>query len=115
MIIVIHCITIALWHWGLDGERNLIRIEGLSWDERSEEHIATHGIRFEDVEEAVQRILYHRRSGEYLLVIGQDASGRHLTIVLDDDGDGLWYPVTARLTSGSERRLLKRKKAGAKR
>jgi len=86
----------------------LVQIEGLSWDEWSEEHIAGHGVRFEEVEEAVQNILYNRRSGEYQLVIGQTASGRYLTIVLDDEGDGFWYPVTARPTSKSERRLLKR-------
>ena len=90
----------------------MVRIEGLSWDEWCEDHIAEHGVRFEEVEQAVQDIHYNRRSGEYLLVIGQAASGRYLTIVLDDEGDGIWYPVTARPTSRSERNLLRRKARG---
>ena len=84
-------------------------IKGLSWDEWNEVHIAKHGVGFEGVEQAVQGILFSRRSGEYLLVIGQTASGRYLTIVLDDDGDDFWYPVTARPTSRSERQLLRRR------
>ena len=87
----------------------MIRIEGLSWDERCEEHIAAHGVRFEEVEEAVQDIWYNRLSRKYWLVIGQAASGRYLTIVLDHEGDGFWYPVTARPTSKSEARLLRRR------
>ena len=83
-------------------------IEGLSWDERSEDHIAGHGVTFEEVEQAVQDILYNRRSGEYQLIVGLTASGRYLTVVLDDEGDGIWYPVTARPTTRSERSLLRR-------
>ena len=58
----------------------MIRIDGLSWDERSEEHIAAHGVTFEEVEQAVEELQYARRSGEYLLIIGQSASGRFLTV-----------------------------------
>ena len=47
----------------------MVRIEGLSWDEWSEDHIAGHGVKFEEVEEPVEDILYNRRSGEYQLVI----------------------------------------------
>ena len=86
-----------------------MQIESLSWDEWCEEHIAGHGVRFEEVEEAVQDILYNRRSREYLLVIGRTSSGRYLTVVLDDEGDGFWYPVTARPTNRSERKLVRRK------
>ena len=88
----------------------MARIDGLSWDERAEEHIASHGVSFDEVEQAVGEIRYARRSGEYLLVIGKTASGRHLTVILDDEGDGLWYPVTARPTSKSERKLVRRRR-----
>ena len=87
----------------------MIRIDGLSWDERAEDHIARHSVRFEEVEQAVEGRLHIRRSGAYLLVIGQTYSGRYLTVVLDHEGDGIWYPVTARDCSDSERRLARRR------
>ena len=47
-------------------------------------------------------------SGDYMLVIGQTESGRYLTIILDDEGGGIWYPVTARPSNPSERRFANR-------
>ena len=86
----------------------MIRIDGLSWDDRAEDHIAKHGVKFEEVEQAVMNYLDARkgRSG-YLLVIGQTESGRYLLVVLDDEGEGIWYPVTARPASQSERRMAR--------
>ena len=60
----------------------MFRIEGLSWDEDCEEHIQKHGIKFEEIEEAVQDIQYARESGGYLQVLGETTSGRLLTIIL---------------------------------
>jgi uncharacterized DUF497 family protein len=87
----------------------MIRIDGLSWDERAEDHIGKHSVRFEEVEQAVEGRLHVRRSGSYLLVLGQTYSGRYVTVVLDYDGDGIWYPVTARDSSESERRMARRR------
>ena len=84
----------------------MIRIDGLAWDERSEEHIAIHGVTFDEVEQVVTNRLHVRRSGPYQLVIGQTNSGRYLTVILDYEGGGLWYPVTARPTSHAERRMV---------
>ena len=86
----------------------MIRIDGLSWDERAEDHIARHGVRPEEVEQAVEGYLSVRRSGEYFIFIGQTHSGRHLTVVLDREGEGIWYPVTARQSTQSERRMIRR-------
>ena len=82
------------------------RIEALSWNEQAEEHIRRHGVTFWEVEEAVQHIGYARNSKSYLLVIGQKDAGRYLTVVLDDEGEGIWHPVTARPATQSERRLF---------
>ena len=49
----------------------MIRIDGLSWDERAEDNIARHSVRFEEVEQAVEGRLHVRRSETHLLVIGQ--------------------------------------------
>ncbi len=86
----------------------MVRIEALSWDEDCEEHIARHSVTFEEVEEAVENRAYARRSRGYLMVLGRTNSGRYLTVILDDEGDGVWYPVTARPMTRSERRLLQK-------
>jgi uncharacterized DUF497 family protein len=86
----------------------MIRIDGLSWNERSEEHAALHSVTFEEIEQVTKNYGYARRSGEYMLVVGQTDAGRYLVAVLDYEGEGIWYPVTARPATKSERRRLRR-------
>ena len=83
-------------------------IEGLSWDEQAEEHIHRHSVTPEEVEQAVQNILYARKSRGYFLLVGQTYGGRYLTLILDDLGNGMWYPVTARDAEDSEKRWARR-------
>ena len=83
-------------------------IEGLSWDEQAEERIHRHSVTPREVEEAVENILYSRKSGGYFLLVAQTYGGRYLTLILDDLGDGIWYPVTARDAVESEKRLARR-------
>ena len=87
----------------------MVLIEGLTWDERAEEHIRRHGVTFEEVNQAVLEFRYARRSSSCLLIRGQTVQGRYLAVVLDDEGDGLWYPVTARQATAAERRLAARR------
>ena len=86
----------------------MIQIDELSWDELAEDHIARHGVRLDEVEQAVMNLKHARRSGDYILVLGQTDSGRYLTTILDHEGGNTWYPVTARESSPSERRMLRR-------
>ena len=92
----------------------MVTIRGLSWTEEAEEHIALHHVTVEEVEEAVfdHRLYWRRAKNDYRKAIGQTAGGRYLTVILDDEGGGFWYPVTARNATQSERRLLKKEKAG---
>jgi hypothetical protein len=68
-------------------------------------------VTFEEVEQAVGNLEYVRRSRGYYLTLGQTDAGRYLVVILDDEGDGVWYPVTARDMQRSERRLLRRKRS----
>jgi uncharacterized DUF497 family protein len=88
-----------------------MRIDGLSWDDKAEDHIARHNVDIDEVEEAVRNIRYAKRSAGYLLLIGQSDAGRFLTVVLDHEGDNFWYPVTARDASSAERKLVGRRAA----
>ena len=46
-----------------------------------------------------------------MLVIGPTSAGRMLTVVIDPEGDGVYYPVTARPASRRERAVYAREKA----
>ena len=85
------------------------RIVGLIWDEWNEQHIARHGVEIYEVEEAIENIIYTNRSRDYLRVLAQTYGGRYLTIIIDHEGQGYWYTVTARDMTHSERRLLRRR------
>lgn len=85
-------------------------------------HIARkHGITTEQVEEVVfedlQRVFIRGPGSEshpdkYIYyVLGRTSSGRHLMIVLLDEGHGIALPVTAREMSASERRRYERRKS----
>lgn len=88
----------------------MARFDDITWDERADDHIAAHGVRYIEVKQAVDNILHAHRSGKYMLVIGQTESGRYITVILDDEGDGLWYPVTAMPTRQSEMKFVRRRK-----
>jgi len=87
----------------------MIYIERLDWDEDTEEHIARHGVTIDEVEEAVNNILFVKRSRVYLLVLAQTESARYLAVILDALGKGVWRVVTARPMSNSERRLVNKR------
>jgi uncharacterized DUF497 family protein len=92
-------------------------IAELAWDEEAEEHIARHSVTIGEVEQAVfDGPLHTYRVGrDRIAVVGQTAGGRYLTVFLDDEGDGLWYPVTARASTDGDRRLARRKGRGGRR
>lgn len=79
----------------------------LYWTDRSEAHIAEHGVSPEEVEQATERPFYAMpgRDGTTLL-LGRAHSGRYL---LAGSGDGRWHVVTARSMTEAERRVFKKK------
>ena len=87
----------------------MLHIEGLVWDEEAEDHIARHGVVFSEVEEAVANIRYAKRSRGCLQVIGQTEAGGYLTVILGEEDDHFWYPVTAWPATDKEKRLIRRR------
>lgn len=72
---------------------------------------------FDEVEQVVFDGALHvyRIGQDRIALVGQTAGGRYLTVFLDDEGDGLWYPVTARPSTDSERRRTGPKGRGGRR
>ncbi len=81
------------------------------WTETSEEHIAAHGVRPGEVEDAVngRPVLTLRGRNGTTEVYGTTAAGRALLVVLAPALDGRWYVVTARDMTSNERRAFRRK------
>jgi uncharacterized DUF497 family protein len=81
------------------------------WTEASEEHIAVHNVRTEEVEEAINTrpvLTAPGRAGTTELY-GTTAAGRTLVVIVVPALDGRWYVVTARDMSDNERRAFRRK------
>lgn len=68
-----------------------------------------HGVRFDEVEEAVFSEARHIRRGREGLyqVFGQTDDGRYLFVVLADHGAGVWAVVTAREMTEREKGLYR--------
>ncbi len=88
----------------------LMRITRIRWDEQSIQHVAGHKVELDEVESAVFGRRYERRGREEnrYEIYGQTDEGRYLFIVLDHEGRGIFYVVTARDMEPSEKRLYRR-------
>ncbi len=91
----------------------MIVIARLLWDTWNTEHIARHGVTQQDVEDVCQGDYIIRESYKgRIMVIGPTLDGRMLAVVLDPEGQGVYYPVTARSADKKERRDYQRDKGG---
>ncbi len=84
-------------------------ISELMWPEDRVEHIALHGVRPEEVEEACfgrSLVLRAKASGgnPVYYVLGEAGSGRYLFCVVIEFPGGKGYPVTARDMTSKEKR-----------
>jgi len=94
----------------------MTHIRELVFDECNIEHIARHGVTPEEVEEVCYLAPHFtrarsKRGRRRYRAIGQTEDGRYLTIFLDPLGKGVFYPVTARDATASERREYQRHKS----
>ena len=89
----------------------MIYVCRLIWDGWNVEHIARHAVTLEEVEEVCHSDAVVRRTREgRLLLVGRTDAGELLTVILDPQGQGVYYPVTARPASVAEKRSYYRQK-----
>jgi len=91
----------------------MIAITRLIWDDWNVAHIARHGVTQIDVEDVCQgdyltRQAYHGR----IMVIGPNAVGNLLSVILAPEDEGSYYVVTARPAATKERRIYRQTKGG---
>jgi uncharacterized protein len=81
------------------------------WNQRSEEHIARHGVQPWEVEQTLYsrpRLHTAGRNGT-TLILGTSNTGRHLLVVVSEAADGRDFVVTARDMTNNEKRLFRKK------
>ena len=84
----------------------MIPVRRLVWDNWNVNHIARHQVTPEEVEQVCHALHVVRESyKDRLLMIGPTRSGRMLAVVLDPEGDDVYYVVTARVADRRERRI----------
>lgn len=88
----------------------MVYLIDLIWDRRSVAHIDRHNVTRQEVYEVCFANHYSRRVGRgnrhrrRYMVIGQSEAGRYLTVFVDFQSRGIFYPITARDASENERR-----------
>lgn len=81
-----------------------IIIRELVFDEYNREHIKKHNVTEIEIVEAGKRLIYHRKTykGRYLAIGRTDV--RLITLIIQREGTGRYFLITARDTSKKERR-----------
>jgi uncharacterized DUF497 family protein len=92
-------------------------IEHLVWDVWNTEHIATHAVTRNDVEEAVRGETVARATYKNRFLVLGPSRGRLLAVVIGlvPDQPGAYYTFSARPASKSERRYYQDVKGGEQR
>jgi uncharacterized DUF497 family protein len=94
----------------------MLIIRHLTWNAMNVAHIARHDVTPEEAEQVCHGtpVVQQGKNGRYL-VLGPTQAGRMLTIVIDpepDEGEGVFYPVTARPASRRERAIYQNERGG---
>ena len=83
----------------------MVQIDHLTWDSWNVTHIARHSVTASEVEEVCYGTFITQQGyAGRILAIGSTNDNRILAVVLEPQGDGEYYVVTARPASRRERR-----------
>lgn len=97
MTSVLHCNTIIM---------TKIKIKKLIWNDWNKEHIKKHGVSVEEAEESGKNFKYHRKTKENRYLAVGRSGNRILTLIINRQGLGVYYLVTARDADKKERKKL---------
>ena len=90
----------------------MLSIRRLICDAWNVAYIARHDVTPEEVEQVCQGTHITRQAHEErVIVIGPTRTDRVLALILDPEGEGVYYPVTAQPASRKERHLYEQGRA----
>ncbi len=81
-------------------------IKKIILDEYNLEHIKKHGVAREEVEEAVNNFIAHKKAKEGRYIVIGRAGLRLISMIIMRKGVGIYYIVTARDASKKERKIV---------
>jgi uncharacterized protein len=91
----------------------MVTVRRLRWDPWNVEHIARHEVTMEEVEGVCRGEPLAQQSHQgRMVLIGPTPAGRVLAVILEPEGFGVYYPVTARPASRKERALYDQNEGG---
>ena len=91
----------------------MVEIRRLIWDPWNVGHIARHQVTLREVEEACHtNPLVQQGNFGRVALVGPTAAGRILVVIVDPQGGGDFYVVTAHPASRKDRALYWREKGG---
>ena len=86
----------------------MIHLRRLRWDDWNIAHIARHDVTLEEAEEVCHGEFFLLQGKKRrIILIGPTRAGRMLALVLEHEGEGDYYPVTARPASRKERQWVR--------
>lgn len=90
----------------------MIFIRKLIWDSWNIKHIARHDITPEEVEYTCHNepLILRGQQKNRLVLIGKTEENRILAVILESQGRGIYYPITAYLAYEKDKKLYKRLK-----
>ena len=84
-------------------------IKNIIITKKAEYHTVRHNIRRKEVLEVLNTLNFIQRKKNRFLIYGKTNSGRILTIVLETKEGGIYYLITARESTKSEKSLYAKK------
>lgn len=84
----------------------MTKITKIIWNEWNSKHIRKHNVTKEEVEEAIQRVNAHKKGySKRIMLLGRSGK-RILSIVIAQEENNYYYPITARDADKAERKML---------
>jgi hypothetical protein len=96
---------------------NRVKIHRLIWDSWNEKHmLLKHNVIREEVEDVVFKNPFPKRGKirKRLVLLGETEGKRLLEVVLENRGEGEWYPLTAYDALEEDRVVYERERGGEK-
>ncbi len=84
-------------------------IQAFEWDDANSAHVGRHGVRQDEIEEALLgRCRLIRARDGYYVGLGRSDAGRYLFVVFEYLGGGVARPFSAREMTPRDRRIYRR-------
>jgi uncharacterized protein len=91
----------------------MVYVRRLIWNPGGVAHVARHQVTPDEVEEVCHgEHIVRQAYGGRIMLIGLTRANKMLSVILEPEGEDVYYPVTARSASRKEQRIYRNEKGG---